>query len=428
MARHTTFVGAAGRQAAASLAGALLVGGCTAAAPPEGARGEVETQTNSVVYDTDDRLEPYEITNPTLSARLLQSSVMLLRGGVLDNTNPAAPRLSAPSLAEVDNVCPEEPFANQPALGDCSGTLVAPALVLLAAHCIPGGCPPEAFVLAPAYEGPGQAAPMGPGDVRRCAEVVLLRTVDDLDVAIVALDSPFERGVAVPTRPLGEPLQVGEAVTLLGFPRGVPAKAAPGAVLGIEGNRFSTNVDAFEGNSGGGIFDGQGRLVGHLSKGNADFVRAGDCNVSQVLPGDGSQRAEQAVLWSSTLTVACQTRRDLFDCDGVSGSLPAPAGWSCDANRYDDGMVCDCTCGLRDPDCDDPAAVRLDCPSGYTCTAEGSCVIGDEDPVGAGGEDAPVSDGGCFASAASVAPLGGLLGLWGGWRRRRRRGETAAKA
>ena len=34
----------------------------------------------------------------------------------------------------------------------------------------------------------------------------------------------------------------------------------------------------------------------------------------------------------------------------VSQCKPAPAGWTCDSTHYLDG-ICDCGCGIKDPDC-----------------------------------------------------------------------------
>jgi hypothetical protein len=50
-------------------------------------------------------------------------------------------------------------------------------------------------------------------------------------------------------------------------------------------------------------------------------------------------------------------------CAGPIG--PAPAGWMCDNAAYSDGKLCNCACGVRDPDCD------LDLPD--TCAPDGFC-------------------------------------------------------
>ena len=55
--------------------------------------------------------------------------------------------------------------------------------------------------------------------------------------------------------------------------------------------------------------------------------------------------------------------------DIVDGtSTPVPAGWNCAPETYADGGVCDCGCGLVDPDCMDETAASCD-----ECNGEGSC-------------------------------------------------------
>ena len=48
-------------------------------------------------------------------------------------------------------------------------------------------------------------------------------------------------------------------------------------------------------------------------------------------------------------------------------------GWECAAERYADGIFCDCACRLPDPDCEDPSyEVLVGCGAGETCV-EGRC-------------------------------------------------------
>jgi hypothetical protein len=48
--------------------------------------------------------------------------------------------------------------------------------------------------------------------------------------------------------------------------------------------------------------------------------------------------------------------------------LPPPPGWRCDAYRYLDGALCDCGCGISDPDC-----TGTDVESCDNCNGNGSC-------------------------------------------------------
>ncbi|MEM6291264.1 MAG: hypothetical protein AAGA54_08360 [Myxococcota bacterium] len=48
--------------------------------------------------------------------------------------------------------------------------------------------------------------------------------------------------------------------------------------------------------------------------------------------------------------------------------LAPPAGWTCSVGSYNDGMTCDCGCGVVDPDCADETAASCE-----SCNGEGSC-------------------------------------------------------
>jgi hypothetical protein len=55
---------------------------------------------------------------------------------------------------------------------------------------------------------------------------------------------------------------------------------------------------------------------------------------------------------------------------GTGGTVPVPAGWTCLNALYEDGAICECGCGIRDPDCDDETRDSCD-----VCRALGSCSI-----------------------------------------------------
>lgn len=72
---------------------------------------------------------------------------------------------------------------------------------------------------------------------------------------------------------------------------------------------------------------------------------------------------------------------------------PAPEGWECNPNFYEDGAGCDCDCGVFDPDCDDPAQSTFGCEKsedGAFCSAEGVCA---EIPAWWTCDDAEFDDG-----------------------------------
>ncbi len=67
--------------------------------------------------------------------------------------------------------------------------------------------------------------------------------------------------------------------------------------------------------------------------------------------------------------------------DGKTCSKGAPSGWICEPAYYDETgskpawnpYFCDCGCGAPDPDCGDPKMAVLGCGAGLACNADGTC-------------------------------------------------------
>jgi hypothetical protein len=57
--------------------------------------------------------------------------------------------------------------------------------------------------------------------------------------------------------------------------------------------------------------------------------------------------------------------------DDITRCTPPPDGWTCTPAAYNDGSVCDCACGIRDPDCKDGKLSSCD-----SCATVGSCANG----------------------------------------------------
>jgi hypothetical protein len=68
--------------------------------------------------------------------------------------------------------------------------------------------------------------------------------------------------------------------------------------------------------------------------------------------------------------VGCELRG--ATCDAASACVGGGT-WTCDELRYDDGLQCDCNCGVPDPDCKNDAFVIAGCSTGEICSAAGVC-------------------------------------------------------
>lgn len=196
--------------------------------------------------------------------------------------------LDAPNLEQSDLVCASERYRNQPSASICSGTLIAPDLMLTAAHCYnsPSLCQQASWVFG-YHESRNNKYEFKKKEVYHCKEVVF-RVFDvekGHDFAVVKLDRKVKNHSPVAIREEGSP-ELNTKLILVGHPRGLPTKIADDAwITGIQDNILMTNVDAYTGNSGSGVFNAEtGFLEGVLSFGKEDYEedKAHSCMSSQV--------------------------------------------------------------------------------------------------------------------------------------------------
>jgi len=256
--------------------------------PPSGA----DQTERPVIYGQDDRREVYQDPDAAWRALAADSLVALVDPGAVDTTDPANVRLVGPTFGEYYGLCSSEPFVSQVAAAFCSGILVGDDLVLTAGHCILGAadCLATSFVFHDHLVADGTLATLTADDVFSCSEVVARRLDPSHDHALVRLDRPATPAhhPAVVAEPSA--LGAGDAVTLVGFPGGIPAKIDHGGTVFQTGAdlyaSFEATLDAYAGNSGSPVFlDSSLEVVGILTAGNLDFVLDGNCHVSNVISG-----------------------------------------------------------------------------------------------------------------------------------------------
>lgn len=165
-----------------------------------------------------------------------------------------------------DPLCPEVRFRGQPSGSLCTATLVAPKLVLTAAHCVQNdACAGHkiafGYGMTVKNRWPTQFAA---AELYECSVFESNYDLDSgEDWAILALDRP------VP--PERAPLKIAEAsgdpaakVFTIGTPAGLPLKVSDGATIRkTRGPGFEADLDVLGGNSGGAVFtDGSAEIVG----------------------------------------------------------------------------------------------------------------------------------------------------------------------
>lgn len=141
----------------------------------------------------------------------------------------------------------------------CSGSLIGTNLFLTAGHCVDSGTAGE-FVSFNFERARNSTALLTQTHVRISA--VLEDELGGLDYAILRLEGTPGNTFGVSAVAAGDPA-VGAALTIIGHPAGQPKQIEAGSLASISGNflRYS-NIDTLGGNSGSGILNSAGQIVG----------------------------------------------------------------------------------------------------------------------------------------------------------------------
>jgi len=359
------------------LVSASLVGGLHGCAD----EGSVGSRPEPVVYGDDDRTDVYDHPSASLRQLATDSIVALVSSDDLsDNGDGTWDLASAFTLEEAFNLCDDQRFLTQPTSAFCSGTLVAPDVIVTAGHCVESmsDCLNTSLVFDYLYTADGVLAELEDDDVYDCVDI-LAQENGEIDYAYLRLDRPVVGHAPAPlSAGIGDScrnVEDGEGVTVLGFGSGLPLKIDDGGNVtdpSTQGSYFfETSLDTFGGNSGSGVFNDAGELVGVLSAGAADYVTrdAEGCDEVNVLPESAGGEV-------------------------IGHLLPTLAAY-CDLAPSPDADLC--------------ATFEAACPNGV----DGNGTPGDE------GSSCSVSRPATSAGRAPLAVLG-LLGLVVGRRLRRR--------
>lgn len=238
--------------------------------------------SEKVIYGEDDRLN---VVNASQRWKdIAKSTVALVKSSQisLSGSEYSLPRST---YGQSMGLCSSEPFFSEPNAAFCSGSLVAPNLIITAGHCVRSAtdCSSTKFVFDYAIFQPG-IFPFSARteNVYSCAEIVAREEESSgADYALIRLDRNVLGRQPLKIRRNGE-ASAGTALTVIGHPSGLPTKIASGGkVRSVNSKFYVTNLDTYGGNSGSAVFNSlSGEIEGILVRGENDFVNQGSCTVS----------------------------------------------------------------------------------------------------------------------------------------------------
>lgn len=258
-----------------------------------------------VIYGEDDRKDVYQTLDQNM-VTIAASTALVAYGFELKSKSEGGFKLNTSHYGEENGLCNDEAFYAQPMAGFCSAFLVAEDVLVTAGHCIStvSECKEAAFVFGFDMANKDDAiTEFSEDNVYRCKEIINQRldlTAEDggeetddglkLDYAVLRLDRKVVGRTPLKLRRSGD-LQLGEKITVIGHPVGLPTKVSGGAaVRSFDKGFFVANLDTYGGNSGSAVVnDVTGEVEGILVRGAPDFVMdtRRQCTLSNVCSDTG---------------------------------------------------------------------------------------------------------------------------------------------
>lgn len=257
-----------------------------------GASHEEPKVGQRVIYGDDNRLDLYQVEQEIWKKKA-SSTLALMSGSKLTANGMGGFKISTTNYGLSQSLCKQEPFYEQGTAAFCSGSLIAPDIIMTAGHCIrtQASCESTKFVFNFAYAEKGKMPNnVGADDVYSCKQVIHteMDSSNDSDFALVRLDRKVVGHDPLQIRQQGQ-IANKENIVVIGHPSGLPTKVSGGAAVRDNSPMayFIANLDTYGGNSGSAVFNEAGLVEGILVRGEQDFAYKNGCYVSNVCTNDG---------------------------------------------------------------------------------------------------------------------------------------------
>ncbi len=244
-----------------------------------------------VIYGSDDRIDLYQTENTKLRS-MADSTVALMQASSVKSEG-AVSQIATEPYGPGMGLCKEEPFYEQVTAAFCSGSLVAPDIIMTAGHCVTSesSCTNTKFVFGFAVKEKGKMPLTVPTkDVYGCKQLLGREQVNDgADWALIKLDRAVAGHAPLKLNMTGV-IANKTPIVVIGHPAGLPTKIAGGSEVrdNSKNGYFVANLDTYGGNSGSAVFNAKNGLIeGILVRGETDYVYRGGCRVSNVCAADG---------------------------------------------------------------------------------------------------------------------------------------------
>lgn len=261
------------------ITGTLLFAAAACANGDGAEQAQLQSHQQAVVYGEDDRQDVYAEDGPHGQVAT-ESVVALIPPYLVEPVEGGGYRPHPQKAGDLLQLCEEEQFIDQPSVANCSGVLITEDLVLTAGHCFESGdrCDRYVYAFNYHYSRRGQPLDITDLDIHGCSNIVAreLGTSEDgvwRDFALVRLDRPVDWRRR-PVQLAEQAPRLGESVSVIGFPQGLPAKIDTGAIVrGTEAGfgYWYADTDTFGGSSGSPIFNSRLELAGILVQGREDY-------------------------------------------------------------------------------------------------------------------------------------------------------------